>query len=520
MKIFKQLICGFIMIITVATFVSCKKSPNDPTGTVQKMSSINKETTLSKATSTALKTTSKASTSAEVTEPEADIPENPVSDEPFQNDNQENETVLGTDVFLSDDMIDLQGRDITIWSAWAPTDVLGEGSSPLWDAIYSSIKDAEKLYNCRITFRKPTISGNTWPPFIAAVMAGESLVDCMENGSPLWYEQGIVARLDTVIDFTHPIFKEVPIDGLGKWKGVYYGFPSYAHAATQLNWAILYHRGIIEQFGLQELREMDNEGRWTWETFRNVMLTLTVDLNGDGIIDQYGIDSQAAALGNALAELNSGSFIYVDQSDNKFKLNMRNFGFMNAMNFARQMVYVDKIVDTKNATGGTGFKKGLNASWLTGGYQMKYIKDWGISTDNVGLVVVPNGPDAVGNPQIQVAGGRVFVFPSTLKDKEKVIQVVCDALMFWDKNKTFFQMGNSYTPWDGTKRMGDTMTENDLNYWNRKSLEQNFYYSQWSQIPNLAYWAMVDKILNGSESISSTIDTYYPQFQTALDNIN
>jgi len=63
-----------------------------------------------------------------------------------------------------------------------------------------------------------------------------------------------------------------------KAKGHIYGLP-----LDIVGWAIYYNRGIFDKAGLPY-----PDRSWTWETFVDVARNLTQDLDGDGIIDQYG----------------------------------------------------------------------------------------------------------------------------------------------------------------------------------------------------------------------------------------
>lgn len=60
--------------------------------------------------------------------------------------------------------------------------------------------------------------------------------------------------------------------------GKIYGLP-----LDIVGWAMYYHRGIFDKAGL-----LYPDPSWTWETFLDVAQKLTQDLDGDGIIDQYG----------------------------------------------------------------------------------------------------------------------------------------------------------------------------------------------------------------------------------------
>jgi multiple sugar transport system substrate-binding protein len=63
-----------------------------------------------------------------------------------------------------------------------------------------------------------------------------------------------------------------------KMGGQIYGLP-----LDIAGWAIYYNRGIFDRAGLPY-----PDASWTWKTFLDIARELTRDLDGDGIVDQYG----------------------------------------------------------------------------------------------------------------------------------------------------------------------------------------------------------------------------------------
>jgi len=60
--------------------------------------------------------------------------------------------------------------------------------------------------------------------------------------------------------------------------GHFYGLP-----LDIVGWAVYYNRGMFDAAGLPY-----PDKSWTWETFLDIARNLTRDLDGDGIVDQYG----------------------------------------------------------------------------------------------------------------------------------------------------------------------------------------------------------------------------------------
>ena len=65
---------------------------------------------------------------------------------------------------------------------------------------------------------------------------------------------------------------------------------------------------MLEDAGLQNPNELYANGEWTWEKWREYLIALTQDTDGDGVIDVYGFGSRTDFLVQNLLTSN-GTYI-------------------------------------------------------------------------------------------------------------------------------------------------------------------------------------------------------------------
>ncbi len=63
----------------------------------------------------------------------------------------------------------------------------------------------------------------------------------------------------------------------------------FTNASKTKPYLVSFNKTIFEDNGLENPLELQEKGQWTWEKFIECMDLLTVDMDGDGIIDQWGL---------------------------------------------------------------------------------------------------------------------------------------------------------------------------------------------------------------------------------------
>jgi hypothetical protein len=157
-------------------------------------------------------------------------------------------------------------------------------------------------------------------------------------------------------------------------------------------------------------------------------MNTTRDINGDGIIDQWGITSEGTTmLGRAIIYSNLGVIVENVSQPNmpvQYAYSLQSREAMKAVQFFSDLYNTYKVVinDSKNEK----FMNGLAVMNVASHYKGKNWKSQGMT--DLGFVQMPFGPD---NPEGKIAtpvgGGHTFFFPSNIADPEAVV----NAVAYW-----------------------------------------------------------------------------------------
>ncbi|HBQ64924.1 MAG TPA: hypothetical protein DD727_08430 [Clostridiales bacterium] len=188
--------------------------------------------------------------------------------------------------------------------------------------------------------------------------------------------------------------------------------------------------------------------------------------------------------------------------------------------FGQELFQIYKVVEPTFTSSVTKFTIGQIAMLFDGGYQIKYWGNRYVMNDQVGIAMLPKGPDATKYSSVFYAT-RAFLFLSTIKDPDNTIPVVVDALTSWDKSKPYWtDGGQDYQAWDNMKLVGQEIPQRDIDMFNRGAWEVE--YDQSAFLANYAYsWTIGNAIMNvykGSGSIGPAIEGIRTQLQSMLDD--
>ncbi|HBQ64260.1 MAG TPA: hypothetical protein DD727_04930 [Clostridiales bacterium] len=280
--------------------------------------------------------------------------------------------------------MDLGGRTMIFserGSAFPP-----KGDGVLKNEVWWARKEkAEKLFNVKIE-NKATSGGGLVAyneELSANFMAGLKFADRIFEVSwfviPKYIKMGMALPLDQYIDYDHPKWATQKaafryIDGL-----------HYGMSETVMRFNIqftIYNKTILNNEGLEDILSVYKKGQWNWETFADYCQKTTRDLDGDGILDQYSID--AGHLIDGLLNSNGASKIAMEE--NKFSIGLYNPAALQAMNFFRELVFVNRVTCPDFSWLGTGKQAMIFAdSSLNNNLKNKFKLD-------VGTAPLPKGP--------------------------------------------------------------------------------------------------------------------------------
>lgn len=66
--------------------------------------------------------------------------------------------------------------------------------------------------------------------------------------------------------------------------------PTGAEAAVSNTWPLAFNVQMLEDYNLEDPRDLYERGEWTWDKFVEYLQVLTQDTDGDGVVDQFGYD--------------------------------------------------------------------------------------------------------------------------------------------------------------------------------------------------------------------------------------
>ena len=313
---------------------------------------------------------------------------------------------------------DFGGRSIR-YSAWwdlAPV----AGSSEGADKMIERMAEMEEKYNFKMEYINIPYE-QTLETFSASVLAGDPYSDIaiVEN---TWFFPGLVLSgmimpVDAlgVFDFEEEKWNQTSIKAC-TWEGKVYGF----NTGRQFPRGVMFwNKSMFEREGLPNLYELQRNKEWTWDKMLEIAKKATKDLDGDGVIDQYGLGGIDIAW--QFVYSNTGETIkYVD---GKPVFALTDPPALEALQFYQDLIHVHKVFDYPPdgspwdyAT--QRFNDGITAMY---GYQ------WWVAgnvfqanmQDDYGVVCFPMGPRATEYVS-EMTAENFTVFPIGVKDPEQV----------------------------------------------------------------------------------------------------
>ncbi len=182
--------------------------------------------------------------------------------------------------------------------------------------------------------------------FFSLVMAEEA-PDLAHLGNDLAIiSKGYLQPWDPYIDTTCELWKDVASSfETQRYNGGVHAINTMPNRTD----GVWFNKAIFEEYGLQTPREYLEKGEWTWETFRDLAIQLTVDADSDGVPEIYG-----AAIANGLFLLNNTGVELISLKDGQISNNVRSEEVARAVEFYSQLMGKDAVLydgDAKDSFG-------------------------------------------------------------------------------------------------------------------------------------------------------------------------
>jgi len=300
---------------------------------------------------------------------------------------------------------------------------------------YNLMVEAEKLYNCKFEFEVVSSWDTLKMQVENSVLAGVYFADVFRmvrsTAFPKYEKYNIILPLNDYIDFEQPVYKKFDqVNGLINPDKIY----AFYIGTPLIPTGVFYNKSIMEREGIPDIQELADRGEWNWQTFADIAKSTTRDIDGDGVIDQWGVGADNVTnfciaimrsnLASMIARTDSGEYVYNLQSPQALR----------ALQFVSDLYHSYKVTPNKDIT--NDFKQGKAAMFVKDAWYGSVFKREGVT--NLGFEIVPSGPDNSGNYYMREQGSHMFFFPSNLEDPEPVVNAMAHWCVIWDETKNYY----------------------------------------------------------------------------------
>ena len=379
----------------------------------------------------------------------------------------------------------------------------------LAQAHFDIVKEVEDKYNVRIEFVNLTFNG-IQESINTSILSGKPDCDIYEVdlsfgiGAAL---NGFATNLEEVLPADADILSEEmvfsPVN-IGIDEGVYLFGSNSGESVYYNTYMLAYNKQLLEAAGLEAPADLYERGEWTWDKWREYMIALTQDTDGDGVIDVYGYGSRFDFLVYNMLQSN-GTTIASSGTEN---LSSPEVG--EVLDFIYNMYNVDRVAKPWNVE---DFDSNMN-NYMDGSVAFYIDAAW-ISSQNknaeLGFDIVwcpwPIGPsgDAATNKTKNVSSGNAWMIPAGVEDPAFVYEVF-EAWQNWYHGDTEYRDGD-LTWWEDC-----AMTEENLAV--MASYGERGGFDLWNAL-NIEYnWPA---LLDGTMTAAQFQETNKQLVQSALD---
>lgn len=189
---------------------------------------------------------------------------------------------------------DFGGATVTIIS-WTSDRIPGYFETYL--PVVDRIAEAEAAFNCKIDF---LYTREIPERNFARLLAGESVNDLwhVQNKIGYWELVSGGAVYDVYELLGEEYYAMLPPSFIAteealKYEGKYWGIgtmewrPTYGYQNDIM--FVAYNKDLFEREGLPDLYELYLDGEWTWDAATEIAVKATQDIDGDGVVDIWGI---------------------------------------------------------------------------------------------------------------------------------------------------------------------------------------------------------------------------------------
>lgn len=380
----------------------------------------------------------------------------------------------------------------------------------LAQAHFDVVAEVEEKYNVKIEFVNLTWDG-TQESINTSILAGTPDCDIYETdlsfGIPAALN-GLATNLEDVLPADADIFHDQVVFSqvdVGTDSGVYLFQSNSAEMTLANTYMLAYNKQMLEDAGLEDPNALYERGEWTWDKWREYMLALTQDTDGDGVTDVYGYGSRWDFLVYNLTMSNGTGIAMSD------KETLSSPEVAEVLDFIYNMYNVDHVArpwDSEDFDGNmNAYIDGNVAFWIDAAWISSSNEDANLGFDVVWCPwpIGPSGDEAT-NKFKNVSSGNAWMIPAGVDDPELVYNVFYDWQNWYHDDVELR---------DGDLTWWEDCAITDENYAVMEYMGQRGAFDLWNALGLDWDWS---KLLNGEMTAAQFSETYKQSVQDALDS--
>ncbi|HBQ63474.1 MAG TPA: hypothetical protein DD727_00815 [Clostridiales bacterium] len=492
------------------------------------------------ATTAAVKTTGRMSLTAGKTTSKAGMPSSTVSggtgssaeeqqgsgaaDPDTSSQTEENEPYIPVKSY------DLGGRTV-VWTRWGDPEeyrrwfedeefartYTAEGNQITGHlyAVYKRMQEAQKKYNFKFKTNIWTNGVAMQDDFEKSAMAGIHVSDMLTGSSqrmfPAYITKKLILPLDDYYDLSEDLYhlKSNRLSmALNAWQGKQYGFSPFLITGTA--YGVNCDLDMLGREGLPRPYDLILANQWNWDTFLSQAMTCTRDLNGDGILDQWGIVNYYQPLLIGMINSNGGQFL-ATKGDNDVSFALSDPKSLKGLQFANDLIHVYKVVRDKPYILAALFDK-TSCFTVFSSYKWAYDAR-GIT--GMEWVPLPKGPDA-DTYQSVIPIHNPLIFPVTMTNAAEIINIMIEVFSYWDTTRPYSVDADAVK----FQQLATWVQDEEIRRFSLGVVDQVRFdpYYGFSAVKTLIDNNILTPISKGAISVGSAVDSIRTQVQSEISD--
>ena len=325
-----------------------------------------------------------------------------------------------------------------------------------------------------------------------------------ENFGVDFHVGGFIAmKIRDYYNFNNPPYNTEFAKTAGLWRGKRYGVQNAAGPRS----CTFYNLDIFTREGFTDLHVFYSNKTWTWDVLLDYAVKSTKDLNGDGIMDQWGINLFFVPWAGE-AFLYSNGANYIKEVDGRIQFALGDQVAVNAIQFLSDLCNVYKVVI--RGQGWVPFTSGKAAMCLgTEAWQgLSGLKNAGMT--NYGFVPLPKGPD-ISDYSNANSNSTINAIPITQKQVKETVQVIkyTDEAEYFSAEEIIGIFAETYM-----------VRQSDIDLFIALSADQKYTYNRgFVDLNTLVNQQIFNRVVTATITTISAIEAISGQAQRAIDSL-